>query len=85
MQKTGLSFKDLRDEKKRIQNKNIFGYILVIYNISICIDINLWKSVADNLLKYEEIKRWCLLKLTHCTAFVNIVIINSCELLNKYQ
>ena len=36
-----------------------------------CIDINLWKTVADNLLKYETIQRWCILKLTRRTAFVN--------------
>ena len=44
---------------------------LVIYSIYICIDINLSKIVADDLLCCEKIEKWCLLRLTGHKEFVN--------------
>ena len=44
---------------------------LVLYSICICIDINLSKTIADNLLQCENIEKWCLLRLTGRKAFVN--------------
>ena len=44
---------------------------MIFYSICICIDINLLKTVADDLSKCEKIEKWCLLKLTGRKAFVN--------------
>ena len=44
---------------------------LVIYSLCSCIDMNLLKKVADDLLKYETIEIWRLLRLTGRKAFVN--------------
>ena len=44
---------------------------LVIYGIYICIDINLLKGVAYDLLQSRKIEKWYLLRLTGRKAFVN--------------
>ena len=44
---------------------------MVIYNICICIDISLSKTVADDLLQCDKIEKWCLLRLTGRKACVN--------------
>ena len=40
-------------------------------NICICIDINLSKAVADDLLLCEKIQKYCLVRLTGRKTFVN--------------
>ena len=44
---------------------------LICYSICICIDITLFRTVANDLLKCEKSEKWCLLKLTGRKAFVN--------------
>ena len=44
---------------------------LVLYSICFCIDIDLSKTIADDLLQCEEIEKWCLLRLTGGKTFVN--------------
>ena len=44
---------------------------LVIYGIYICIDINLLKGVAYDLLQSRKIEKWYLLRLTGRKAFVS--------------
>ena len=46
-------------------------FCLIFSSICICIDITLSKTVADDLLQYEKIGKWCLIKLTGCKAIVN--------------
>ena len=43
---------------------------LTLYSIYICIDITLLRTVANYLLNFEKIGKWCLLKLTVWRAFV---------------
>ena len=54
---------------------------LILYNICIYIDITLLTTIANDLLKCEEIEKWWLLKLTggkefvkgsHCSKFQSI-------------
>ena len=40
-------------------------------NICICIDNNLLETVADDLLLFEKIQKYCLVKLTGCKLLVN--------------
>ena len=43
---------------------------LTLYSIYIWIDITLLRTVADDLLNFEKIEKWCLFKLTVWRAFV---------------
>ena len=44
---------------------------MIFYSICICIDITLSRTVADDLLQREKIRKWFLLKLTHRKSSVN--------------
>ena len=54
---------------------------MILYSICICIGITLLRTVADDLLKCDKIKKWCLLKWTgrkgfvkgnHCSKFQSV-------------
>ena len=43
---------------------------LILYSLCICVNITLLRTVPDDLLKFEQIEKWCLLKLTGRKGFV---------------
>ena len=61
----------LKLEYSRDDIKDFSKIFLVKYSIYICIDINLLKGVAYDLLQSRKIEKWYLLRLTGRKAFVN--------------